>query len=96
MSQQVVVTTDEPIALRPLLESAIRSELRMLELGLARTSQRLHAFEAQYGMTSEEFERRFQAGEVDETLDFIEWAGEIKTFSLLQAQHQTLQRVRFY
>jgi hypothetical protein len=59
MSQQVVVTTDVPVALKPLLTSAIQAELRLLELGLARTSQRLSAFEEQYGLTSDVFERRF-------------------------------------
>jgi hypothetical protein len=96
MSQQVIVTTDAPVALKPLLESAIRSELRMLERGLARTSQCLHAFEHQYGLTSEEFERRFAAGEIDESLDYIEWAGEIKTYQLLKAQQQALQRVQLH
>jgi hypothetical protein len=96
MSQQVIVTTDAPVALRPLVESAIRSELRMLELGLARTAQRLRAFEDQYGLTSEEFERRFAAREVDESLDYIEWAGEIKTYQFLKAQQQALQRVQLH
>ncbi len=84
MSQQVIVTTDAPVALKPLLESAIQSELRMLELGLTRTAERLRAFEEQYGLTSKEFECRFEVAEVDESLDFIEWAGEIKTSHLLQ------------
>jgi hypothetical protein len=94
MSQQVVVTTDTSVALKPLLESAIQAELRMLELGLIRTFQRLRAFEEQYSLTSEEFERRFEAGEVDESFDCIEWAGEIKTSRLLQAQQQALQSIR--
>ena len=94
MAQHVTVTTDAQVALKPLLESALRSELRMLELSLQRTSQRLHAFEAQYGLTSDEFERRFSAGKLEESLDFIEWAGELKTFRLLEAQHQALQGVQ--
>jgi len=94
MSQQITVTTDAPVALKPLIESAIRTELRMLELGLERTAQRLRAFESQYGLISEEFERRFEIGQVDESLDFIEWAGEIKTYRLLQAQQEALQGVR--
>jgi hypothetical protein len=96
MSQQVIVTTDAPVALKPLVESAIRSELRMLELGVARTAQRLHAFEQQYGMTSEEFDRRFAVGELAESLDYIEWAGEIKTYHLLKAQQQALQNARLH
>ena len=96
MSQQVVVTTDAPVALKPLLASAIQSELRLLDLGLARTTERLRAFETQYGFTSEEFTRRFEAGEVDESLDFIEWAGEIQTARLLQGQRQALQSVQLH
>jgi hypothetical protein len=96
MSQQVTVTTDAAIALRPLLESAIRSELSMLELGLARTAQRLHVFEDQYGLTSEAFERRFATGDLGESLDYIEWAGEIKTYHLLKAQQEALQKVRLH
>ena len=79
MRQQVVVTTDAPAALKPLLASAIQSELRILELGLARIAERLQAFAKQYGLTSEEFARRFATGESGESLDYIEWAGEIKT-----------------
>lgn len=94
MIQQLTITADAPVALKPLIESAIRSELRMLDLGLERTRQRLHLFEERYGLTSEEFGRRFNAGEVTESLDFIEWAGEIKTYQLLEAQQQALQRVR--
>jgi len=94
MAQQVTITTDAQVALKPLLESALRSELRMLELSLQRTSQRLRSFEAQYGLSSEEFERRFNAGEVEESLDFIEWAGELKTYRLLDAQRQALQGAR--
>jgi hypothetical protein len=94
MAQQVTITTDAPIALKPLIESALRSELRLLELSLQRTAQRLHAFEARYGLTSDEFERRFNAGEVEESLDFIEWAGELKTYRLLDAQRHALQGVQ--
>ncbi len=57
--------------LKPLIESALRSELRMLELSLQRTAQRLQTFESQYELTSDEFERRFNAGEIEESLDFF-------------------------
>ncbi|MCS6804452.1 MAG: hypothetical protein RMM98_02995 [Acidobacteriota bacterium] len=93
MSQQVVITTDSQTEIKPLIESAIRTELRMLELGLQRTSERLRLFEEQYQMTSEEFEQRWNAGHLPESLDFVEWAGEIQTHRLLQAHRQALQGV---
>jgi hypothetical protein len=94
MAQHVTITTDAQITLKPLIESALRSELRILELSLQRTTQRLRAFETQYGLTSDEFERRFNSGEIEESLDFIEWAGEIKTYRLLDAHRQALQGVQ--
>lgn len=94
MGQQVIVTTEAPVALKPLLESAIRSELRVLDLGLARTAERLRTFEQQHGLTSEDFEQRFEAGDLEESLDYLEWAGEIKTYRLLTAQRQALQQVQ--
>ena len=96
MHQQVVVTTDAPAALKPLLASAIQSELRMLELGLARIAERLQAFEKQYGLTSEEFEQCFETGDISESLDYIEWAGEIKTHRRLEEQWQALQRATLH
>ena len=96
MRQQVVVTTDAPAALKPLLASAIQSELRMLELGLVRITERLQAFEKQYNLTSAEFEQRFETGEIGESLDYIEWAGEIETYRRLEGQWQALQRATLH
>lgn len=66
MIQKVTVTANTSVALKTPVESALRSESRMLELGLERTRQHLRAFEVQHGMTSEEFERRFEHGEMEE------------------------------
>lgn len=40
-----------------------------------------------------EFYRRLCSDELEETLDFIEWAGEYKTLSLLREKYQTLKDV---
>jgi hypothetical protein len=96
MHQEVGVITDAPAALKPLLASAIQAELRMLELGLARIAERLQAFEKQYGLTSEEFTHRFATGESGESLDHIEWAGEIETYRRLEGQWQALQKATLH
>jgi hypothetical protein len=96
MRQQVVVTTDAPAALKPLLASAIQAEVRMLELGLARLAERLQAFEKQYGLTSEEFAQHFATGEIGESLDDIERAGEIETYRRLEGQWQALQKATLH
>jgi hypothetical protein len=92
MLQQVTVSAETPISLKPLLRAAIQSEIKMLAFGINRTRERLTVFEKQFNINSVEFERRFTACDLNESLDFIEWEGEIKTLRLLEEQQAVLQQ----
>jgi len=94
MLSQVTVTTELPSVLRPLLKSAIQNEAKALAHGIRRTRERLLTFEKNFDMTSDEFERRFSAAELDETLEFIEWLGEIRMLRVLNEQKQALDGAR--
>ena len=61
-------------------EESLR-QLRQLEADLAE-------FETQYGMSSETFYQKYQAGETDDRMDFVEWA------SLIQMRTNLLQRLQ--
>ena len=91
MIQNITITADTKINLKPLVEGALRSEIRLLELGIERTMERVRAFEQQYSLPFAEFESQFEAGSIDDDLDFIEWAGEIRTYRLLTAQQRALR-----
>lgn len=58
-----------------------RVQLRQLQADLAE-------FEGRYGLTSVEFYRRFQAGQTDDRMDYVEWA------SLMQMADNLSQRLR--
>jgi hypothetical protein len=94
MSQEIRVSSDATVPIKPLIESAIQAELRMLDLAMERTKKRLQDFENAYGMPSKEFEGRFERGDLAESLDLIEWAGELKTFRMLNDQREALLGVR--
>ncbi len=94
MIQQITLTTESPERVKPLLETAIQNELRLLEHGIARTRERLAAFEQQFGIATEEFERRFDGKDLKETLDFLDWWGEIKMLRLLEDKRRALAGVR--
>ena len=94
MLSQVTVTTESPNVLKPLLRLAIQNEAKALSHGIKRTRERLAAFEKQYGMTSDEFERRYVAAEIAEGLEYIEWLGEIKMLRLLNEQKLALDGAR--
>ncbi len=81
--------------LKPLVEAALRTELRLLEVGIRRTQQRLQEFEARYGLPSAEFIRRYERDELEETLEFAEWIGEYRLLQRLREKANTLQEIRF-
>ena len=94
MLQQLTIKTPDKKALKPLLESAIANEKKMLQLGLARTEKRLAEFEREFGMSSTEFAERLNAGELQETEAFTEWRMEMGMMKLLESQYQALQNAQ--
>ena len=91
MYQQVTIKTEDRKILKPLIESAIENEKKMVRFGLERTHARLEEFEQKYQMSSAEFERRLHASEIDETVDFSDWRMETGMFRLLERQYKALQ-----
>ena len=81
--------------LKPLVEAALNNELRLLETGIHRTEKNLQCYESQYGMTTEEFIKRYENNELNETLQFAEWIGEYRMLNRLQEKTKTLQEVQF-
>jgi hypothetical protein len=94
MLQQLTIKTHHKAALRPILRSALDGQKKMVSFGLQKTRQRLDEFERQFGMSSEEFERRLNAGELDETVAFTDWRMELGMARLLAEQYQTLQEAQ--
>ena len=58
---------------KPILRNALEREVHLVEHAILRAKERLAEFEKKFGMSTSEFERRFHAGDLEETLDFIEW-----------------------
>ena len=94
MLQQLTIKTRDRAALKPVLQSAISNEKKMLALGLERTRQRLAEFEQKLGMSSAEFERRLTANELEETVEFTDWRLEIGALRLLESQYEALQEAQ--
>ena len=61
----------------------VRTQLAVLAADLA-------IFEQQYGMSSTEFARRYEAGQTDDRMDFVEWASLVHMHANLQQRLQLL------
>ena len=94
MLQQVTIHTNDAKRLKPLLETAIQREAKLLEHAIQHTQQALEVYETRYGMTTAEFERKFRAKEIEETLDYLDWWMEVEALNHLEAQRQSLREAR--
>ncbi len=91
MLQQITIRTESKESIKPLVEVAIRQQVKSLQHGILRTRERLAAYEARFGMVSAEMERQLQSGELTETLDTIDWIMELAALRLLEEQHNSLR-----
>ncbi|NOX61792.1 MAG: hypothetical protein GXP42_07585 [Chloroflexi bacterium] len=55
------------------LQKVVERQIERDETDLARLDTELRAFEHRFGLTSDEFWRRYQAGEMEDNADFMEW-----------------------
>jgi len=90
----LLLTTTDKTRLKPLVESAIENEKKMLSLGIRRTRERLAEFERRFGISSAEFEHRLNALELAETVEFTDWRMEIGMLRLLESQYWALQEAQ--
>ncbi len=91
MLEQVTISTKNVERFKPLLRSALEREIHLVEYSILKTRERLAEFEEKFGMETAEFERRFNADDLGETLDFLEWWGEVKTLRLLDEKKNLIK-----
>lgn len=95
MAQEIILAANSETPIRPLIQSAISSELDKIKWAIFRTKKRMHTFEKEYGMSSDRFRQKFANAELSESLDYIEWFGEIKTMEILVEQKKALEGIDF-
>ena len=81
------VYTDEA-ALDRVLAKLLETVLSEYQLRLQRYEQALQEFESRYGMDSQTFYQRFEAGELGDAMDFFEWSG------LYELRQDLLRKIR--
>ncbi len=78
-----------------LVQSAIKSEIARLKLGLEMAKKRLAPFEQKYGVTSEHFMAEMSAEDLEGGDDeYVLWAGEYKLRQRLQDKLNQLQEIK--
>lgn len=75
-----------------IFDKLIGGKLSEQRLTLARYDRDLAQFEQQHGMSSHEFYRRFESGDLGDDMDYFEWSGLWELRQRLASQIQHLER----
>ncbi|MBE7529388.1 MAG: hypothetical protein HND44_24020 [Chloroflexi bacterium] len=68
------------------LDKLLHYETELSQEQLSQLQEKMRQFEQAYHLSSEEFYRRFQAGETDDRMDYVEWASMVQMAHNLQAR----------
>ena len=69
----------------------IKQYIGRLELSMQSVQRRLRRFEEEFGMDSEAFYAKLQNAQLDERVEYAEWAGEHEMLQRLKQQKAELE-----
>ena len=91
---EIVIKGNKSETIMPVLDSAIRNQLKLLKTSIKRTKTRINSFAQRYNMSTEQFIQKIQEGMDDDTLDFVELIGERKLLKRLEEEYKELAGLR--
>lgn len=74
------------------VETGVEREKRITELKLERLRRKVERFEEEYGMSSEEFREKFEAGELGDDKEVMEWDVYLDAIEELKQKKEELSR----
>jgi hypothetical protein len=74
MGVKLTISADYPQAeVLEMLQEALRNQLALTQSRLEQFERECRAFEEEYDMASDEFQRRFEAGELGDDAHWFDW-----------------------
>ena len=88
------IISQEDHQLRPLIDAALKNELRLIEFGIRQTKNKLKNFENNYQIDTQEFLKKYEDDQFEETMDLIEWIGEYRMLERLNQEANVLRGIK--
>ncbi len=90
---QIISDNDKAL---PIIQTAIATQLKRLEIGLKKTKQEIKKFETKYQTSSEQFLRELKAEDpAGGDDDYVDWMGELKLKESIREELQAIQDVEY-
>jgi len=91
---QLIIKPATAWNVKRLIQAALDHELRILKIGIEKTTQKLQKLEQQFGIKSQQFYQEFQTGNMGDNIEYIKWAGEYETLLQLEQDYHELLETR--
>jgi hypothetical protein len=88
------IETKKPRQVYPLIEKAMIDEVKIIKLGILKTQNILKEFEKRFKQKTEVFYKKYQNGQINDTSDYMRWAGEYETLKKLREDFVQLKKVK--
>jgi hypothetical protein len=82
-------------SLKKVIKDALAERLKEVTIGIKRTQERIDYFENKYQMQTQDFLKRFENNELNHTLDFDEWMGEVWMLKTLLEDQTEIEEIEF-
>ncbi|MFQ6054461.1 MAG: hypothetical protein ACE5KE_07405 [Methanosarcinales archaeon] len=90
----MVLTIEEEFV--PIIMESLRRETALIEVKINLVKDEILDFEKKYNISSEEFLKKFESGELGDAQDFFEWWGLIRGLKKLKERMQQARKVLEY
>ncbi|MFQ6072505.1 MAG: hypothetical protein ACE5KT_07385 [Methanosarcinales archaeon] len=90
----MVLTLEEEFV--PIIMESLRRETALIEVKINLVKDEILDFEKKYNISSEEFLKKFESGELGDAQDFFEWWGLIRGLKKLKERMQQARKVLEY
>ncbi len=80
----------------PVIKDSIYREIILLESKINLARSEIKQFEEKYHLTSSEFQKKFDNGELEDSQDYFEWWGLIKGLKTLEKSLKKAKAVITY
>ncbi len=84
---------DDIALIESTLDKLIDREISMIMVKIERYDQMLSRFEEKYGMKFDEFKKRFEKGEIEEDMGYLEWSSIVDAKEHCQEKINALKRI---
>ncbi len=88
------VAISEDVA--PVIKDSVHREIILLESKINLVKSEIKQFEEKYHLTSSEFLKKFEKGELGDSQDYFEWWGLIKGLKTLEERLKKAKEVITY